>query len=219
MRTELSFCKKARATSRETAMLMRASSADLKRIRVPQVGLRVLGVIENMRGTHLGRQPRADGCSLIAATGLEVPVEKMRFKTTAGTDVTDSVRQALLRIVRARISRAVACRKGRDVLALSHRCRIWMRCLRRPRCAFAAIRHPIALTRGLSGVLLRLLWRSRHGGFLARAVSRLHPYGPGAHARCRSRQAIAAGVPRSTSACTDRQHRDFAVRDAASALI
>ncbi len=37
----------------------------------------------------------------IAATGLEVSVEKMRFKTTAGADVTDDVRQALMRIVRA----------------------------------------------------------------------------------------------------------------------
>ena len=34
-------------------------------------------------------------------TGLEVSVQKMRFKTTSGADVTDDVRHALQRIVRA----------------------------------------------------------------------------------------------------------------------
>ena len=47
--------------------------------------------------------PKLNEDARVARTGLEVSVQKMRFKTIGGADVTDDVRQALLRIVRISI--------------------------------------------------------------------------------------------------------------------
>ena len=98
----------------------------------------MLGVVENMRGALTDGKRRIRGRCLtwmraLRRTGLEVPVQKMRFKTTSGADVTDAVREALLGIVRVRIHARGYSRVSPTSRA-ERRCRIWIHFLRRRRC-------------------------------------------------------------------------------------
>ena len=96
----------------------------------------MLGVVENMRGARTSRSAALRALLNLDAlrrTGLEVSVQKMRFKTTSGADVTDDVRQALLRIVRVRIH-ARGYWRDSPTFRAERRCRIWTGFLHRRRC-------------------------------------------------------------------------------------